>query len=57
MAVEITTDTIDKDEVIVTLNVKMSLKDWKLFYQEIATGQPISMLVRDGLQNVFNQIK
>ena len=57
MAVEITTDTIDRDEVVVTLNMKMTLKDWKLFYAEIPTTQPISILVRDGLLNVFNKIK
>jgi hypothetical protein len=57
MAVEITTGEINRDEVVVTLNVKMALKDWKLFYQEIPQTQPISLLVRDELLNVFNKIK
>ena len=57
MAVEITAGEINRDEVVVTLNIKMALKDWKLFYQEIPQTQPISLLVRDGLLNVFNKIK
>jgi hypothetical protein len=57
MPVEITAGEINRDEVVVTLNVTMALKDWKLFYHEIPQTQPISLLVRDALLNVFNKIK
>ena len=56
MAVEITAGEINRDEVVVTLNITMKLSDWKLFYAEIPTNQPISILVRDGLLNVFSKI-
>jgi len=56
MPVIITAGDIDRDEVWVTLNIKMTLKDWKKFYQELPV-LPISTQVKDGLQTVFQQIK
>ena len=56
MAVEITAGQIDKEEVSVTINIKMPLKDWRLFYQELSPSNPLSLLVRDGLKAVFDKI-
>jgi len=48
---------IDKDDVIVELKITMSLKDWKAFYQELSTGTPLSIQMRDALLATFNKIK
>lgn len=57
MAISITFGMIDKDDVIVELKITMSLKDWKAFYQELSTGTPLSIQMRDALLATFNKIK
>jgi hypothetical protein len=55
-AVSVTAGQINKEEVIVTLNITMMLKDWKVFYQELP-DKTQSTLLKDGLQSVFAKIK
>ena len=57
MAVQITAGQIDRDEVVITINIRMSLKDWKLFYRELPGNLPFSTQVKDGLMAIFNRIK
>jgi hypothetical protein len=56
MAVEVTAGQIDKEEVVVTINIRMPLKDWRKFFQELSAANPMSLLVRGGLKAVFDKI-
>ena len=57
MAVSVTFGTLDKEDVLISLNVKMTLAEWKALHAELLNVGPVSTQLRDGIKSATDSVR